>query len=48
MNVIDAVQQDNHMDKIVHIFNVCIMTRLLVTLKQLNVIEYCFLNTLNT
>ena len=35
------------MDIIVHIFNVCIMIRLLITLKQLNVIEYPFLITLN-
>ena len=35
------------MDNIVHIFNACFMTRLLVTLKQLTVIEYSFLNTLN-
>ena len=35
------------MNKIMHVFNVCLMTRLLITLKQLTVIEYSFLNTLN-
>ena len=36
------------MDNVVHIFNVCFMTRLLITLKQLTVIEYSIcINTLN-
>ena len=35
------------MDNIVYVFNACFMTRLLITLKQLTVIEYSFLNTLN-
>ena len=35
------------MDNIVHVFNACLMKRLLITLKQLTVIEYSFLNTLN-
>ena len=34
------------MDNIVHVFNACLMTRLLITLKQLTVIEYSFLITL--
>ena len=35
------------MDNIIHIFNACLITRLLITFKQLTVIEYSILNTLN-
>jgi hypothetical protein len=35
------------MGNIVHVFNACLMTRLLITLKRLTVIEYSILNTLN-
>ena len=34
------------MDNIVHVFNACLMTKLLITLKRLTVIEYSFLSTL--
>lgn len=34
------------MDNIVHVFNACLITRLLITLKQLTMIECSFLSTL--